>query len=766
MKYFLATALLSFALGRAASKEVVHTPFKISYDDLLDQKMFDQSGSSLLFDALSEYGIISVTNVPGYAVSRRKTLSRLHDCALSSSATKIHTFGDGTVRRTMATNTIPGPGGRQEIKHETDSCSSFSANSEKFRSSVAGAIKAFSSGLTSALDIKGPILFTEDGAHSFHEVNDVVENGEHLEHFHSYQSDGKKPKETIDWHTDQGLFIAFSPALMVSDGSALKTSTGDFQIELKDKSRAFVDFGEDDLVFMLGDGVNQVLNPNMHNRKLRATPHALTMPKHGVEEARVWYGVMVLPPTDAIHPKQKTTFGNLRRRMIDESLSGSDSDALSLGCSGSGVARQLEENVCAEGSTYCWHRCMVHEEFGVSGDMCGEQNLDLKCMNPREQISDGNKHGDFYPACTNSTDEVTPYPTLPTYPRVEDNCGDEEWKAFASSEGYTHSFDRLGDNRGERGAWEGMELKGGIGSHSGNVTRFMWNIVDDEVEGKLVFHGLFGYLALGFAYEGGKKNGMHGAPIIMALPGGGYTAKFGLDMDLGPSVSEYVIDESGSSFRHWPIPIPNRDTSTYEVESTECFTALTFKTNNINDIKFNVTGMDTLLWGSNNQDTFAGYHGRGALQEDGTRAGDRDTFYINWVTGEGGIGWVADYENKKQEEQEEKQKDEKENIDEEEETEPFTNSEKSVVLPVVLGCVVAAVFIIGAVCYMSKNSKTETNTPDGKNTPEKDSYVGSTENDSNEKNSEKGSSERSSEDSSHTKNDCEEFRDDAALEKE
>mmetsp|Transcript_1934 Transcript_1934/g.4153 ORF Transcript_1934/g.4153 Transcript_1934/m.4153 type:complete len:746 (+) Transcript_1934:136-2373(+) len=742
MKYFLATTLISFASGRAASKEVVHTPFKISYDDLLDQKLFDQSGSSSLFDALSEYGIISVTNVPGYAASKRNTLSRLHDCALSSSATKIHTFDDGTVRRTMATNTIPGPGGRQEIKHKTDACSSFSTNSEEFRSSVAGAIKAFSSGLTSALDIKGPILSTEDGAHSFHEVNDVVENGEHLEHFHSYQGDGKEPQETIDWHTDQGLFIAFSPALMVSDGSALKTSTGDFQIELKDKSRTLVDFGEDDLVFMLGDGVNQVINPNMHNRKLRATPHALTMPKHGVEEARVWYGVMVLPPTDAIHPKEKVTFGNLRRRMIDESLSGSGSDALGLGCSGSGVARQLEEDVCAEGSTYCWHRCMVHEEFGVSADMCGEQNLDLQCMNPREQVSDGNKHGDFYPACTNSTDEVTPYLTLPTYPRVEDNCGDEEWKAFASSDGYTHSFNGLGDNRGERGAWEGMELKGGIGSHSGNVTRFMWNVVDDEVEGKLVFHGLFGYLAFGFAYEGGKKNGMHGAPIIMALPGGGYTAKFGLDMDLGPSVSEYVIDESGSSFRHWPIPIPNRDTSTYEVESTECFTALTFKTNSINDTKFNVTGMDTLLWGSNNQDTFVGYHGRGALQEDGTRAGDRDTFYINWVTGEGGIGWVADYENKKQE-YEEKEKDQEENIDEIEKTEPSTNSSK---LDVIIGCIIAAVVAIFSLFWSVKiMTKTETNTPDGKNTPEKDSSVESTDNGSNEKDSEKASSDKDSE---------------------
>merc|ERR1712183_101535 len=187
--------------------------------------------------------------------------------------------------------------------------------------------------------------------------------------------------------------------------------------------------------------------------------------------------------------------------------------------------------------------------------------------------------------------------------------------------------------RGNRGYWEGAEYKGG------NVTKFMWNVVDDNVEGKLVFNGLFGYLSLGFSYPGGNKNGMNGASIIMAIPGGNYSAKFGLDLGMEPTVNEYVINVNQSSFRHWSDPLPGRDTSSYAVHSTECFTALTFNTNNINDIKFNVDGTDDLIWAANNKDTFCSSHGRG---QDGR--GDRDRFIIEWKTGKAWYPEEADKE--------------------------------------------------------------------------------------------------------------------------
>jgi hypothetical protein len=41
-----------------------------------------------------------------------------------------------------------------------------------------------------------------------------------------------------------------------------------------------------------------------------------------------------------------------------------------------------------------WHRCMSLEEHGVSDEICAEQNLDLMCINPRNQLWD-NTHGDW-----------------------------------------------------------------------------------------------------------------------------------------------------------------------------------------------------------------------------------------------------------------------------------------------------------------------------------------------------------------------------------
>jgi len=615
-----------------------HHPQKISYETLLDEDLFHNSGSRDTFlDALTEYGIISVKNIPGYDSYKNMALQSLHQCALESSIAKEHVFSDGTIRRTFASNTIPGRGGQQKINHkkyESNACKKFAESSDLLRNSVAEGILAFSMGLNSILDTATPILSTEDGSYDFEDVMDMIESGEHLEHFHSYErgmyDDSVNINDsTIDLHTDQGLFIVFAPALLVPTSSTemenVVSSKKDFYIQLQDGSVSFVEFDDDDLVFMLGDGVNQLINPMVKNKdvKLRATPHGLVMSE--VNKARVWYGRMVLPPTDAVHPEHKLTFGYLRHRMIEESLSGDSNqkEMLGIGCSGHSVARQMEENVCAEGTTYCWHRCMEHADYNISTDICRERNLQLQCINPREQVYISG-HGDFYPACSNSTENATEYPTLPGYSVYmdENKCGIEEWEDFSSTEGYEHMFDRLGDNRGNRGYWEGAESKGG------NVTKFMWNVVDDKIQGKLVFNGLFGYLAMGFAHPEGNKNGMNGASIIMAIPGGNYSAKFGLDLGMESSVNEYVIDLYGSSFRHWSDPLPGRDTSTYAVQETECFTALTFETNNINNIKFNISGTDDMIWAGNKVDSFCGSHGRG---QDGR--GDRDRFVVEWKTG-------------------------------------------------------------------------------------------------------------------------------------
>ena len=176
--------------------------------------------------------------------------------------------------------------------------------------------------------------------YTFDTLQDVVENGEHLEHFHAYQLPGtqntrkQEGPTTIDWHTDQGLFIVFTPGLMVTAGEEDSTTSlsGGFIIQHEDGSQTSVEFNdEDELVIMLGDGVNQIINPRRTNSHqdalskntplsvLRATPHALSIPATSTEkQVRVWYGRMVLPPSSALHPQHPTkTFGQVREAIGD-----------------------------------------------------------------------------------------------------------------------------------------------------------------------------------------------------------------------------------------------------------------------------------------------------------------------------------------------------------------------------------------------------------------------------------------------------------------
>jgi len=302
----------------------------------------------------------------------------------------------------VATHSIPGPGGIQDIFHgDATECTNFDKASKGFRAEVDHVTRAFASRISDGClpDQTKNLLETKSEAHTFRTVFDVVDNGEHLEHFHDYQGSSAPNETTVEWHTDQGLFLAFTPGVLTEQGKLLEETEG-FYIELADKSQHLVQFGkDDDLIFMLGDGMNQVVNPSLNGRHLRAVPHALLMPTHGENQSRVWYGRMVLPPVDAVHPQHGETFGRLRQLLIESTTSAAtDDEALALGCSSSSIfthARQLEEASCEEGTLFCWHRCMVTADHEVSEDICSEENLDLSCVNPRGQLWD-DSHGDWF----------------------------------------------------------------------------------------------------------------------------------------------------------------------------------------------------------------------------------------------------------------------------------------------------------------------------------------------------------------------------------
>ena len=451
----------------------------------------DPSMRSSFENALTTSGIISIQGIPGMK-HKDDAMVSLPGCAIMSKAAKEHTFPDGTRRLTLATHSVPG--GVQTMDHKTsaEACESFNQASKPFRLTVASVTQAFADCMAASFDLEGdePLLTTEDH-YPFHTIANVVENGEHLEHFHSYLKLEESEEETIEMHTDQGLFLAFTPGRIIKNQKdSTSELTSGFFVQQQGGIIAEVEFGEeDDLVFLLGDGVNQYINDRL-SKKLYAVPHALRMAPQS--ESRVWYGRMVLPPADALHPAHgKLTFGDLRQSMIDAAINQRE-DKLGLGCSGSMIPRDLSATTCEGNTIYCWHRCMNATEYGVSSEICANQDLELSCINPRLQIWAGVNHGDFYPACADpAVQEIeTEIPALDEYPRPEDKCTDEYFNAFASDTGYNHSFDL-----------------------EGNAT-FMWNIEDGAVNGRLVYDGLFGWIAFGFANVGGEKNGMHGVSFF------------------------------------------------------------------------------------------------------------------------------------------------------------------------------------------------------------------------------------------------------------
>ena len=453
-------------------------------------------------------------------------------------------------------------------------------------------------------------------------------NGEHLEHFHSYQklkseSEFDHMKDTIELHTDQGLFIAFTPGLMVAhdeasgkpDNNISPVESKGFYIETPEGNIVMVDLTEqDDLVFMMGDGVNQYINPKIQSnnisvaKKLRATPHSVSLAPHDESLARVWFGLMVLPPTSAYDDKVGQTYGEIRRQLT--SLKQEDIPQ-GLGCSSTEM-RALEggDGCTEEGGLLCWHRCMSLELHGVSHDTCTSDNHEIKCVNPRDQVSTGAEHGDFYPACTDSVSPPTPYPKLENYPQNEEICTNDRWSDFNVADDYEFTFNLTTEK---------------------TDAFFHWtpNVETGTVKGRLTFNGLFGWLAFGFGNldPEAKHKGMNGGHIVMATPGSAFTYSpaTGLDLATDTMVAEYKIDEDDSSFRHWNQPVGETNA---DVIVDECYTALEFDLDKIYETSFNLEGSDFMIWAGNTEDYFVGFHSRN----------HRARFTIDWTTGKGFFG--------------------------------------------------------------------------------------------------------------------------------
>ncbi len=60
------------------------------------------------------------------------------------------------------------------------------------------------------------------------------------------------------------------------------------------------------------------------------------------------------------------------------------------------------------------------------------------------------------------------------------------------------------------------------------------------------------------------------------------------------------------------------------MEKSSCFTALTFESDHINELKFNLNSTDKMIWGGNSYGICMSYHGQIP----------RSCFTVDWSTGE------------------------------------------------------------------------------------------------------------------------------------
>jgi len=411
MKISLVTLLWPLLASASDSgTNVVHPP-RISYSHLVSG---EECAKRTFVEALSTLGMISITHIPGMGECKDSTMADLHECALQSHATDVHTFPDGTQRLTLATHSIRGSMGTMDHQTHSEPCDSFNQGAASFRPIVSTVTEAFANRMAEYFDMKKkhhdmPLLSVSDDF-GFATLADVVQNGEHLEHFRSYQkvepqlsSSSSEVNETIELHVDQGLFLVFTPGRMYSTrNDSPKISSGFF---IKDQHNVVVEVSfdeEDDLVFMIGDGFDQYVNHRL-TKTIRPVPHSLIVStQEGEKEPRAWYGRMVLPPFDAVHPSHGLTFGELREQMI-RSTNNKTEESLYLGCSGEMMARDLGSVKCEGDSIYCWHRCMAPTEYDITAEECLSQDLQLLCVDANFQISDGNSHGDYFLGCADPT---------------------------------------------------------------------------------------------------------------------------------------------------------------------------------------------------------------------------------------------------------------------------------------------------------------------------------------------------------------------------
>jgi hypothetical protein len=185
------------ASATGPQQQVAFSPTRITYQNLQQAAAGTDAATNtaraVLKKALKEVGMISITDVfdgtDGEDI-KDAMMRNIHGCCLSSASTRQHMYKDGTLRRTMASHSLPSSSGIQTMKHDVKNsmddtvvvaeCQEFEENSYLFREQVAAVTETVSRMISSLIleeDYKkghSAILETTEGI-IFETLSDVVE---------------------------------------------------------------------------------------------------------------------------------------------------------------------------------------------------------------------------------------------------------------------------------------------------------------------------------------------------------------------------------------------------------------------------------------------------------------------------------------------------------------------------------------------------------------------------------------------------------------
>ena len=234
--------------------DAVAAPFAVPHVDLVS---IDARTTKT---ALKTTGAVAV-RVPGLAQARAAAFAGLADCLEGDGQEAL--LVDGTRRRTIAAR---GAG--------FDSVCFDDEASKALRRAAFDAVQA----VAGALDDGGGKTLRGDSAE--YDWRGVVDKGRHLEHVHAYY--GPSKGEALEAHVDEGVMVA----MVAGEGGVLQiTLPGGASHELRwDAEHA--------VLILAGDASRYLGNA-------RPAPHSLSLALSD-NEARPWYGLMILPPDDAL----------------------------------------------------------------------------------------------------------------------------------------------------------------------------------------------------------------------------------------------------------------------------------------------------------------------------------------------------------------------------------------------------------------------------------------------------------------------------------